>query len=110
MDLKVGLMNSIFAGLGIIGLGIFAILIFRRALKEQEIIDAAYKEKQWHLNQKSSLDNGPFDTWWTPEFEAMRKRYGMESPQDDYVAAAQFAADAAALYKKVGGRHRVCSR
>lgn len=44
LDLKIGLMTNIFVGLGIIGLGVFAILLFIRALKEQEVIDAVQIE------------------------------------------------------------------
>lgn len=94
-------MTNIFAGLGIICLGVFAILLFIRALKEQDVIDTHNKEKQWHMNLTPSLNNETLGTWWTPEFAAMRNRYGIEPPSDDNAATAQLAADAfSTLYNK----------
>lgn len=76
-------MTNIFAGLAIIGIGVFAIVVFIRVLKENEVAEAAsWQLKAKHLDSFGTLQNTVFLTpqnlvLQCPELDAYYRNHGI---------------------------------
>lgn len=83
-------MINIFAGLAIIGAGVFAIAVFIRALKESKVAEAAsWQLEAKHLDSFDTLQNSVFpisipQNLVCPELEAYCRNHGISLDQNKH--------------------------